>query len=70
MIFYLIPGIVCSFGLLWNVQDKLTLYLHISEIACLETDGAHIWQLRTDVHKLPVRGFTNCWEYQIGGMKY
>lgn len=41
------------------VQDKLTQNRHISEIACLETDGADIWQLCTDVHKLAVRGFTN-----------
>lgn len=53
-------------------QDKLTQYLHMSEIACLETDGADIWQLRTDVHKLAVGGFTNCklLQCQTGVMKY
>lgn len=62
----LIPERVCSFALWWNIQVKLTPYLQISEIACLETDGADVWQRRTDVHKLAVRGFTNWWSIKQG----
>lgn len=57
----LILETVCSFALLWNIQDK-----QISDIACLETDGADIWQLWKDVHKLAVRGFTDCWSIKQG----